>query len=153
MLQSLWRRFGRRVTDNAVRTHAREGGILDVGLGFTLLKDRRVSWKTKLLALLIGAGIIGLLVLLELPVETIVGGMLLALGIAIDALVDGLEFLTGPILFAILLLPHLTPKTLVQQIRTERSGIPLAPPLSVPAEQSALQRTAPEFAQPLASSR
>ncbi|HLK59849.1 MAG TPA: hypothetical protein VKU00_25025 [Chthonomonadaceae bacterium] len=129
MLTSLWRRFGRRATHSAIRSQAREGGFLDVGLGFALLKDRRVSWKTKLLALLLGAGILGLLVLLELPVETIIAGLLPALGVMMDVTIDGLEFVAGPILFAVLLLPHLAPKPLVQQIRAERAGFPQVPAL------------------------
>lgn len=129
MLQSLWRLFGGRVTNNAIKSQTRKGGLLDAGLGFALLKSKRVSWKTKLLALLMGAGVIGLLVLLELPVETIVAGFLPVLGVIADGIVDGLEFITGPVMLAVLLMPHLTPKPLVQQIRAERTGIPFVPPM------------------------
>ena len=97
---------------------------MNMPLGYALLRDRRVPIRTKLIALGIGAAGIGAIELLQLPVEGVVAALLPLIGAAGDLALDGAEAVIGPVLIATLLLPHLAPADLVQQIRaeTERMG-------------------------------
>jgi hypothetical protein len=88
-------------------------------LGYALLRDRRVPIRTKLIALGIGAAGVGAIELLQLPVEGVVAALLPLIGAAGDLALDGAEAVIGPVLIATLLLPHLAPADLVQQIRAE----------------------------------
>jgi len=91
-------------------------------LGYALLRDRRISIRAKLIALGIGAAVVGLVELLQIPFESVAAFILPAIGIAGDVAVDGAEALIGPVVVATLVLPYLAPATLVQQIRAERKA-------------------------------
>jgi len=88
-------------------------------LGYALLRDRRVPIRTKLIALGIGAAGVGAFEVLQLPVEAVVAALLPLIGAAGDLTLDGAEAIIGPVLIAILLLPHLAPADLVRQVRAE----------------------------------
>jgi hypothetical protein len=92
---------------------------MNMTLGYTLLRDRRVPIRTKLIALGIGAAGVGAIELLQLPIEGVVAALLPLIGAAGDLALDGAEAVIGPVLIATLLLPHLAPADLVQQIRAE----------------------------------
>ena len=92
---------------------------MNMTLGYALLRDRRVPIRTKLIALGIGAAGVGAIELLQLPVEGVVAALLPLIGAAGDLALDGAEAIIGPVLIATLLLPHLAPADLVQQIRAE----------------------------------
>jgi hypothetical protein len=92
---------------------------MNMTLGYALLRDRRVPIRTKLIALGIGAAGVGVFELLQLPVEGVVAALLPLIGAAGDLALDGAEAVIGPVLIATLLLPHLAPADLVQQIRAE----------------------------------
>ena len=92
---------------------------MNMTLGYALLRDRRVPIRTKLIALGIGAAGVGAIELLQLPVEGVVAALLPLIGAAGDLALDGAEAVIGPVLIATLLLPHLAPADLVQQIRAE----------------------------------
>ena len=94
--------------------------LFEFKLGFALLKDSRVPLRQKALAILLGLLLTGVLELLELPFEAILAGLLPMIGIPGDLLVDGLEAVGGPVIFACLLLPFLAPRYLVDKIRSER---------------------------------
>jgi hypothetical protein len=94
---------------------------MSMQLGFALLRDRRVSIRAKLIALGIGAAAVSAIELLQLPVEGVVAALLPFIGAAGDLTLDGAEAVLGPVLIATLLLPHLAPADIVQQIRAERS--------------------------------
>ena len=90
-----------------------------MALGYRLLRDRRVSIRAKLIALGIGAAVIGVIELLQLPIEGIAAAFLPFIGAAGDLALDGAEAVIGPVLIASVLLPHLVPGDLVAQIRAE----------------------------------
>jgi hypothetical protein len=92
---------------------------MNMTLGYALLRDRRVTIRAKLMALGIGAAGVGAIELLQLPVEGVVAALLPLMGAAGDLALDGAEAVIGPVLIAALLLPHLAPADLVQQIRAE----------------------------------
>jgi hypothetical protein len=92
---------------------------MNMTLGYALLRDRRVPVRTKLIALGIGAAGVGAIELLQLPVEGVVAALLPLIGAAGDLVLDGAEAVIGPVLIATLLLPHLAPADIVQQIRAE----------------------------------
>jgi hypothetical protein len=92
---------------------------MNMTLGYALLRDRRVPIRTKLIALGIGAAGVGAIELLLLPVEGVVVALLPLIGAAGDLALDGAEAVIGPVLIATLLLPHLAPADLVQQIGAE----------------------------------
>jgi hypothetical protein len=83
------------------------------------LRVGRVPIRTKLIALGIGGAGVGAIELLQLPVEGVVAALLPLIGAAGDLALDGAEAVIGPVLIATLLLPHLAPADLVQQIRAE----------------------------------
>jgi hypothetical protein len=114
--------LGRRIVNKAVAKRAGRGRALDLGFGFALLRDRRIALGTKLLALSLGASLMLLIVALELPMESVWAMLLPFFGLGLDGVMDGMEMLIGPILFAALLLPFLAPKALVQQLHEERQG-------------------------------
>ena len=95
--------------------------LLDVRLGFALMRDRRVPLRTKALAGLIGLAVTGLVEFLEIPFEGILAALLPILGIAGDMVVDGAEIVAGPLLLANALIPFLAPREVVDQILLERS--------------------------------
>ena len=94
---------------------------VSIRLGYALLRDPRVSIRTKLIALGIGAATLGAIELLQLPVEGVVAALLPFVGAAGDLALDGAEAVLGPVLIASLLLPYLAPPEIVRQIRAERA--------------------------------
>ena len=98
---------------------------IDAKLGWALIRDRRVPLVKKVLALGLGTGATFALLAAELPLNALIGLLLPGIGFGIDAVVDSMEVVAGPILIASLLMPHLAPKTVVQQVRAERYGIPV----------------------------
>jgi hypothetical protein len=96
--------------------------LLDLGLGFALMRDRRVALRVKLLAVLAGLGITGVVEFLEIPVEGVLTMLLPVLGALGDVVLDGAEAVAGPLLLANVLLPFLAPKAIVEQVRSERAG-------------------------------
>lgn len=145
MAISLLRLLGARIAHKTLAQHSHTGGVLDIKLGFAMLKDGRVPFRSKLLAVGIGVGLMALLIGLELPLEWFLAIVLPVIGPLAGALTDGLEAVIGTLGVAALLLPHLAPKLLTQQIRNERTGIietpipavqPMAPPMIAPVRPS-----------------
>ncbi|MEY2485950.1 MAG: hypothetical protein QOH39_1598 [Verrucomicrobiota bacterium] len=95
----------------------------DLKLGYALLRDRRVRFRSKAASLAIGLGVLVLVGVLELPVEEIIAAVVPFAGVGGDLLLDGVEIIVGPLLVACLVLPYLTPSNVVAQIRRERAGI------------------------------
>lgn len=120
----LMRIFGHRLFHRTLAGQTHSGGLLDIKFGFALLRDRRVPVRFKLIALALGAGLVSLLVAMELPLETILATLLPILGFVGDAMADGLEAVAGPFILGALLMPFVVPKPLVDQILAEREAIP-----------------------------
>jgi hypothetical protein len=95
---------------------------MNIQLGYALLRDRRVPIQPKLIALATGAGVVGFIELLQLPLESVFAVILPVIGIAGDVVFDGAEGVIGTVLVATLLMPYLAPSTIVQQIRAERAS-------------------------------
>jgi hypothetical protein len=95
---------------------------MDIPLGYALLRDRRVSLRAKLVALGIGAAVVGGIELLQIPLEGVLAFLLPVVGVAGDVAIDGAEAVLGPVLVATLLMPYLAPPALVRQIRAERAS-------------------------------
>lgn len=123
------RLFGHKMMHHAVGKHTANGGLFDVQFGLALLRDRRVPVVSKLMALSAGAGIIALMISLELPLESLIGLILPLLGAVADVAVDGIEAVLGPVVIAALLLPHLAPSPIVHTILNER--LQQSPPASI----------------------
>lgn len=70
-----------------------------------MMLDMSVPCRWKLLAYLIGAGVTGVLELLEIPLTLFV--VMMPGGVVFDALIDGGEALVVPIWIACLLLPRI----------------------------------------------
>ena len=75
---------------------------MDIQLGYALLRDRRVPIRPKLLALAIGAAVVGFTELLQIPLESLFAVILPIVGIAGDVVLDGVEAVFGPLLIATL---------------------------------------------------
>jgi hypothetical protein len=95
---------------------------MDKHLGYALLRDRRVSVRSKLIALTVGLAITGLVELLQLPFESVFALLAPVAGAASDIVIDGAEAVIIPVLVATVLMPHLAPSAIVQQLRAERGG-------------------------------
>ena len=96
---------------------------MNIRLGYRLLRDHRVPIRAKLIALGIGAACIGVLELLQLPLEGLLAGILPLIGVSGDIVFDGTEAIVGPVIIATMLLPYLVAPPLVQQIRAEGEGV------------------------------
>ena len=96
---------------------------MNIRLGYRLLRDHRVPIRAKLIALGIGAACIGVLELLQLPLEALLAGILPLIGVSGDIVFDGAEAIVGPVIIATMLLPYLVAPPLVQQIRAEGEGV------------------------------
>ena len=99
--------------------------VLDAKLGWALLRDKRIPLSKKAIALALGSGATAALLAAELPLNALIGLLLPGIGFGLDALMDSAEVVVGPVMFASLLLPHLAPKEIVQQVRAERYGTPV----------------------------
>jgi len=111
--------------------HRSHRPLLDVRLGFTLMRDRRVPLRAKLLAILIGLAVTALVEFLELPVEGVLSMLVPVLGAVGDVVVDGAEAIAGPLLLATTLLPFLAPRRIVDQIHSERAPSPGTPIIDI----------------------
>jgi hypothetical protein len=98
--------------------------LLDVKLGFALMRDRRVPWRSKLAAILMGLLITGVVEGLEIPIEGVLSMLLPLLGAAGDMVLDGVEMIAGPILISAALLPFMAPRDVVAKVRSERAAAP-----------------------------
>ncbi len=106
--------------------------LLDLKLGFALMRDGRVPMRSKLVAILMGLAVTGIVEFLELPVEGMLTMLLPILGVAGDVVIDGAELIAGPLLLANALLPFVAPRHVVDQIRSERAtGAPKSPIIDV----------------------
>ena len=106
---------------NAIRL-PRFKSLIDMKLGFALMRDSRVPLRSKFIAALLGLAITGIVEVLEIPVEGVLAALLPFLGAAGDMALDGAELLAGPLLLANLLLPFITPRDIVDRIVAERSA-------------------------------
>jgi len=88
---------------------------MDIQLGYKLLRDHPVPIRPKLIALGIGAPVVGLVEILQLPLESVFALILPVVGVAGDIVFDGAEAVIGTTLIATLLLPYLAPASVVQQ--------------------------------------
>ncbi|MBV8176293.1 MAG: hypothetical protein JO151_17260 [Verrucomicrobia bacterium] len=72
----------------------------------------------------LGAGLAAVTVIefLQIPLESVFAFLLPVAGAAGDIALDGAEAVVGPVLIAMLLMPHLAPADIVQQLRAERGG-------------------------------
>ena len=95
---------------------------MNIQLGYALLRDPRVSMQLKMMALVIGAAVVGFIELLQIPLETVFAVILPVIGVAGDVVFDGAEAVIGTVFIATLLMPYLAPATIVQQIRAERAA-------------------------------
>ena len=116
------------IMPNAIRVerqihHGAPWKALDLKLGYALLRDRRVPFRSKAASLALGLGALVLVGILELPVEAILAALVPLIGLGGDLLLDGVEIIVGPLLAACLVLPYLAPSAVVAQIRRERAGI------------------------------
>ena len=93
---------------------------MDMPLGYALLRDRRVSLRPKLVALGTGLAAVAVIEFLQIPLESVFAFLLPVAGAAGDVALDGAEAVIGPVLIATLLMPHLAPANIVQQLRAER---------------------------------
>ena len=116
------RLLGKNIMHKTVAKHT-QGSLLDIKLGFALLRDRRIPLGSKLIALAIGGALMAAFIALELPLEAVWAIVLPGLGLGLDGMLDGAEAVAGPVVFGSLLLPFLAPRPLVMQIRAERSGL------------------------------
>jgi hypothetical protein len=122
-MMNLWMRlFGRRLMRRAMSQEAVKRR-LDVRFGFALLRDRRVPLKAKLLALAAAIGLVALLVLIEVPLESVLT-LLVPLFTIPDMVVDGLEVVVLPAVLVALVAPFCTPAEIRELIRAERHGVP-----------------------------
>jgi hypothetical protein len=104
--------------------------LLDIKLGFALMRDGRIPLRSKALAVLLGLGITGVVEFLEIPLEGILSILLPILGAVGDVVIDGAELLAGPLLLAAALLPFVAPRHLVEQLQSERAA-PASPIIDV----------------------
>src|SRR6266404_5636417 len=94
---------------------------MNLPLGYALLRDRRVSDRSKVTALTIGLAITGLIELLQLPFESVFALLLPVAGAAGDIVIDGAEVVIVPVLVATVLMPYLASPAIVQQLRAEHA--------------------------------
>jgi hypothetical protein len=94
---------------------------MNVPLGYALLRDRRVSIRSKLLALAGGVALTGMVELLQLPLESVFAFLLPLAGAATDIVIDGAELVVLPVLVATVLMPYLVSPSIAEQIRMERA--------------------------------
>ena len=113
---------GTRVLHTAVSQQTGAGKPLDPGLGWRLLRDGRIPVGTKIASLALGAALMVVLQVLEIPIQSLIALALPLVGFILDGVIDGTEAILGPILIGSLLLPHLASKELVAQIRQEPTG-------------------------------
>jgi hypothetical protein len=94
---------------------------MNAPLGYALLRDRRVSLRPKFMALGAGLVVLGAIQILQIPLESILAFVLPGVGAAGDVAVDGVEAVVVPVLVATLLMPHLAPRIIVEELRAEHA--------------------------------
>ena len=94
---------------------------MNAPLGYALLRDRRVSLRPKFVALGAGLVVLGVIQVLQLPLESVLAFVLPGVGAAGDVAVDGAEAVVVPVLVATLLMPHLAPRSIVDELRAEHA--------------------------------
>jgi hypothetical protein len=94
---------------------------MNAPLGYALLRDRRVSLRPKFMALGAGLVVMGAIQVLQIPLESILAFVLPGVGAAGDVALDGAEAVVLPVLVATLLMPHLAPRNIVEELRAEHA--------------------------------
>ena len=95
---------------------------MNAPLGYALLRDRRVSLRSKFVALGAGLVVLGVIEILQIPLESVVAFVLPGVGAASDVVVDGAEAFIVPVLVATLLMPFLAPPSIVHELRAEHAS-------------------------------
>jgi len=131
MMKEVWGRLGRHAATTVVGGQL-QGSRLNMKLGFALLRDRRVSFWPKLLALGVGGALAAMLIALEISPEWLLAVALPGLGMALDFVTDGMEAVIMPFLFGALILPFIAPRDLVNQVMMERAAT-VGPAITPPA--------------------
>ena len=101
-------------------THA-TGGLVDIKLGWQLLRDRRVPAGTKCAALALGGFVAFVLQALEFPLEGVLAFLMPLFGL-VEMSFDGLEVVGAAVLVTCLVLPALTPRPVLDQVRGRGHG-------------------------------
>lgn len=118
MASKLARFAGSQVARQAIQQHTTPGGVFDLKFGLHLLvRDRQVPIQYKMVAFALGGVLTFLLNILEIPLESMLMIFLPVIGLGMDVVLNGMEMIACPVLFAALLLPHLAPKQFVQAAR------------------------------------
>ncbi len=126
MASKLAKFAGSHVARQAIQQHTVPGGALDLRFGLHLLaRDGNVPVRYKLLALAFGGVLTFFLNILEIPLETMLAVLLPVIGLGFDVVLNGVELIVCPILFAALLLPHLAPRPFVDAARA-RQAVPVS---------------------------
>jgi hypothetical protein len=123
MRNQVFKAVGKQVAYGVARKQLDRGGAFDLKLGMALLKDARVPAGSKMLALGIGVAAVAVFDTLEIPLEALIAFLLPVLGVGINFAVDGLQYVTGSLLLAAVLLPRLAPPQIVERIRNERDRV------------------------------
>lgn len=131
MLNIMLRLFGERALHKAMARSPRNNP-LDVKFGISLLRDRRIPLSSKLIAFGMGAGILAILLAVEVPLEAIVT-FLAPILMPLDFALDGFELIALPLLLMALLIAYVAPRQIVDQIRDERTIAQNGPVIGVQA--------------------
>lgn len=118
MINIMLRLFGERALHKVI-ARGPHNNPLDVKFGIALLRDRRIALSSKIMAFGLGVGLMALLLAVEVPLEAIVT-FLAPILMPLDFAIDGLELIALPMLLMALLIAHVAPRQLVDQIRAER---------------------------------
>jgi hypothetical protein len=103
--------LGHAATHAAVKRYARNGGRSRTQYGLALFKDPTVPFGSKFLAIATGFALTGILMLLQVPFEIVIGLIIpFFLDEAAMLMANGLELLLLPVLIASLVLPRLAPR-------------------------------------------
>ena len=145
MLNIMLRLFGERALHKAMNTRAGRSP-LDIKFGFALLRDKRVPFKSKLMSLAFGVGMLALLLLLQIPLEAI-ATFLAPVLLPLDFLIDGLELVALPVLFTAISVAHIAPRATVDALYSERLD---AQPLSNMGNVIDVESYAPTTTMPVA---
>lgn len=94
---------------------------MNAPLGYALLRDQRVSLRPKFMALGAGLVVMGAIQVLQIPLESVLAFVLPGVGAAGDVALDGAEAVVLPVLVATLLMPHLAPRRIVEELRAEHA--------------------------------
>ena len=118
MLNIMLRLFGERALHKVINAKTSRSP-LDIKFGLALLRDKRITFKSKLLSLVVGIGLLALLLVFQVPLEafaTFLAPVLLPL----DFVIDGFELVALPVLFTALAVAHIAPRPMVDAIFNER---------------------------------